>query len=434
MRFFCMIIRAIYWVLSWVCAPFVFVHLIVRGILDGSYRERRLERFGFAPRDVPHGSIWFHAVSAGEVNAAVPLIHLLRETTPGLRVLVTTTTPAGSAEVSRRLKDIVAHCYAPYDLPWAVGLFLKRVRPSALLLVETELWPHLVRKTAKREIPVYLINARLSQKSARGYARLRGLTAATLASLSGIACQYEDSADRFRRLRVPDDRIHVTGNVKWDAGHSAPLSDSIRQNFEQLRKNNDTVWIAGSTHPGEEEVALQAHREIQQVLGNVALVLAPRHVDRSMEVMELCRRSGLQARGFDEPTDDTDVIVVNQMGYLAQLFAFAKVAFIGGSLQGTGGHNPIEAAVHGVPVVMGPDQHNFEEICRRFRERDCLAEVRDAGELSRAVIELVKNADEWNRQSKGLLDLVASNQGALTLLHALVQEWLGSDSKSQTSS
>lgn len=425
--------RVLHLVLSYLCIPFVFAFLLIRGIGDATYRSRRSERFGFVPQDVPQHCIWFHAVSAGEAIATVRIVKALLEVDSGLSLLVTTTTPTGSREISERLGNRVRHCYAPYDTPGSVERFLRRTKPKILLLMETELWPHLVRKTRASGASVYLINARLSEKSFRGYTRIRDLALSILDSLNGIACQDEVSAERFVKLGYSRQQTVVTGSVKWDVDLPPALPSELQRKMQSLSSRSEFTWIAGSTHPGEEEIALSAHARIRETLPRSILVLAPRHVHRCTELLELCRSSGFQTELLSSAHDKTEVILVGQMGVLFRLYGFAKLSFIGGSLQGTGGHNPIEPAIQGVPIAMGPDRHNFADICSRFERQDCLSEVSNAYDLASTVIRLWQDKDEWDRQSRLVRDVVTNNQGALPRLQSSIFQWIKEATACQTS-
>lgn len=416
--------KFVYIVLSYLCVPFVYAFLIFRGIGDPTYRSRRGERFGFVPPSIRKNCIWFHAVSAGEAVATVRIAEALLSVDADLSLLITTTTPTGSREILTRMGNHVDHCYAPYDTPGSVGRFLRRAKPKMLLLMETELWPHLVGKTRDSGVPVYLINARLSEKSMRGYARVKDLTSSMLSSMNRVACQDSDSADRFASLGYPRNQLIVTGSVKWDAEPPPPLPSKMQSRMESLNSKRDFIWIAGSTHPGEEEVVLAAHKQVKESISSAILVLAPRHIHRCTELLELCRSSGFQTEFLSFADDKTDVILVDQMGVLFRLYGFAKLAFIGGSLQGTGGHNPIEPAIQGVPIAMGSDRHNFAEICNRFEQQDCISEVRNARDLTSTVIRLLQDKDEWARQSRQVRDVVSNNQGALPRLQKSIFRWI----------
>ena len=386
----------------------------------GTYRHRVGERFGLVPPAVPPGAVWFHMVSAGETNAAAPVVRAVAERCPAHAVLVTTMTPTGSDRVRTLLGDAVAHCYAPYDYPWAVARFLAAVRPRALVLMETELWPNWIAQAHRTGTPVYLVNARLSARSLRGYQRIGPLARPMVRRLDAVLCQYEDTAARFRQLGAQ--RVETTGSVKFDA-ELPPDSFGVRQ----LPCGDAPAWIAGSTHPGEEEVILDAHRRLRRRHPNLRLIVAPRHTERAAGVARMARR-----RGFDtallstRATRETaaQVLVADVMGTLAHLYGWAEVAFVGGSLNRTGGHNPIEAAAHGLPIVMGPARFQIEEICARFLAARCLHTVTGADELAEVVGTLLADPDRRRAQGRRAQAVVDQNRGARAAVIERLCEWL----------
>ncbi len=361
-------------------------------------------------------------MSVGETISAVPTIEKFLDVYPSERVLVTTTTPTGSREVLKRLGNRVHHCYVPLDLIGCVKRFLKRTRPKILLLWETELWPNLIKECARADIPVYVLNARLSSESARRYQRFRGIVEPMLDQISGIACQYEDSASRFRELGACTDRLHVIGNVKFDL--EQPPKPHLASSLIHYCERREFVWIAGSTHSPEENIVLDAHHRIQKKFDPIGLIIAPRHVTRADEVIAMCRQMDLHSCLLSDFTEDAEVIVVDSIGWLFSLYRYASVAFVGGSLQDSGGHNPIEPAFHGVPILMGPNRKNFEEICRRFEEQDCLVEVTDAVNLAAAIVELMGDPHELSIRSERTRETVVNNRGARVRLQELVQDWV----------
>lgn len=405
----------LYNVLLTLALPWMWARLFWRARTEPEYAERVPERFGVVPRHLPKGAVWFHCVSAGETIGAAPMILKLREQLPEVPFLVTTTTPTGAARARALLGDAVAHCCAPYDFPWAVERFLRHVRPRALVLVETELWPNLVARTAARA-PVYLINARLSARSHDRYARVLRLMQRLLGSLSGALCQYEDTAERLCDLGLSAHRAHVTGSVKFDID-LPPVSSGERG-----------VWIAGSTHAPEEEIVLDAHERLRQRFAGLRLMLVPRHASRAPAVLRMATRRGLSARLQSEPalpgSMPVDVLVGDVMGTLARLYGEADVAFLGGSLDDTGGHNPIEAAVHGVPMVMGPERRNFEEVCDRFERAGCLHLVRDAEDLAGTVAGLIGDADRRRDEGAAARQVVMENAGAMLRTVDALHGWL----------
>lgn len=416
-----MLLRFAYNVLLCLALPVVWLRLFVRARREPAYAERRGERFGRVPAHVGRDVVWFHTVSAGETIGAAPVIRGLKSRLPEARFLVTTMTPAGSAQVLERLGDIVDHCYAPYDFPWAVRRFVRRVRPRALFLMETELWPNLIGATHATGASVSLINARLSERSARGYGRVRPLTRRVLTQLDQIICQYEDTARRFEALGAEPERLSVTGSIKFDLA----LPDDLDVGVERLREawlGDRRAWIAGSTHPGEDEIVLDAHRALSQRFPGLLLILAPRHPARADRLAMLARERGLQpamlsagADGGDAGTPD--VLVVDAMGRLIYLYGAADVAFLGGSLVPVGGHNPIEAAVHGIPLLMGPHRFNWTEIVRRFSDAQCLHRA-SRDRLAVIVGDLL--ADDARRRSEGqrARSVVRENQGVTAELEA----------------
>ena len=383
---------------------------------DGAYRRRIGERFGRVPPLAP-GAVWFHTVSAGEANAAAPIIRALLERCAGEPVLVTTMTPAGSARVRTLLGDAVAHCYAPYDYPWAVARFLAAVRPRALVLVETELWPNLIEQASRAGAPICLVNARLSARSFRGYRRVAPISRPMLRRLDAVLCQYEDTAARFQLLGAR--RVETTGSVKFDA-ELPPDSFGVRA----LPWDGAPTWIAGSTHPGEEEVILDAQRQLLRRLPNLRLIVAPRHTERAPAVARLARERGFGVALLSERATNFGVLVADVMGTLPHLYGLAQVAFVGGSLDRTGGHNPIEAAAQGLPLVLGPARFKIEEICARFLAADCLHTVTGADDLAQVVGGLFTDTSRRGAEGRRAKAVVEENRGATRAVVERLCEWL----------
>lgn len=417
-------VRFLYAVVSRLSLPIFFCYLLSRGIKEKAYRERKRERFGFVPTEIRIGSLWFHTVSAGEAIAAIPIIEAILQSRPTEHVLATTTTPTGYEAIKKRLGSRVDLCYVPYDVPSCVNRFLTKTQPKALFLMETELWPNLVNRTARRDTPVFLLNARLSDKSTSGYARLRDLTELMLQNIRMVASQYLDTAERFQTLGLSKERVVVTGNVKFDLNdQNASLPDDLNE-LKRLQDSGTRIWIAGSTHHPEEEVVLEAHRSVLDQSPNTKLILVPRHVKRVQEILTLCDSRGLRACLLNDFDHHSDVIVVDRMGVLFPLYQCASVAFVGGSLQQTGGHNPIEPAFFGLPILMGPNRHNFAEVCARFADRDCLFLVNNADEISSKVLYFLQDSDARARCYDGARTVVQENQGALKRICTLVNSWL----------
>lgn len=395
---------------------------------EPDYRFRVRERFGWCPRLEQPGAIWVHAVSAGEVAAAAPIVKLLLQKYPSKPILVTTSTPTGSAAVSRLFGTHVHQCYLPYDTVWCIRRFLRRTQPDVLFLIETEIWPNLIVQSKRQQLGVYVINARMSERSSEGYSRYRSLMKGVLANIDAISTQYEDSADRFLELGFLDSNIHVSGNLKFDT--STPTSTPERgAELTHSWFPNRSAWMAASTHQGEEETVLEAHQKLTKQFPSLGLILAPRHPHRAPELLSLAQKFNLTSALFSgEPTDDVNVLIVDEMGVLFPLYWVAKVVFLGGSLEGTGGHNPIEPAMVGRPLIMGPDRFNFEEVCARFEQDGCLSLVQNSQEMQDVVATLLTDSDLRAKQGESAKRVVNENQGATDRLFTLLTQWIESSS------
>ena len=411
--------RLLYTFLLYLSTPLVLLRLLWKSRLQPEYRRRVGERFGLVEPAEGGVAVWVHAVSVGESLAALPLIEqLIRRHGEG-RVWVTTTTPTGSERVQAALGHRVRHSYAPYDLPGSVARFLERARPRQVVIMETELWPNLFRAIRKRGLPLLVANARLSPRSFRGYGRLRRSIAGVLADCTEVAAQSEADAERFRSLGAP--RVSVMGNIKFDM--TVP-EEQLRRGRE-LRAALGTarpVWIAASTHEGEEQAALDAQRELLKRYPDSALILVPRHPQRFDEVAKLIERSGLRGvrRSAGAPDAQTQVLLGDSMGEMFAYFAAADVAFVGGSLVPVGGHNVLEPAALGLPVLFGPHMHNF--IAARDLLLGCEAAqvVGDTAQLADAVATLFGNAARRTRMGQAGKAAVEANRGALARLLALL--------------
>ncbi len=407
-------------------APLVLLRLWLRGRRAPAYRQRWPERFGFVPR-IEGRPIWVHAVSVGEAQAAAPMIKALLRDHPDIPVVVTTTTPTGSERVKALFGDQVAHVYMPYDLPGAVKRFLQRVAPRMVLIMETEIWPNLFHFCSRDGVAIVIANARMSARSARGYRRLSALTARTLAQVNLIAAQERGDADRFIELGARSEQVVVTGSIKFDI----TLPASLREQGEVLRReilgSERAVWIAASTHAGEDELILDAFAMIRERQPAALLVLVPRHPERFGPVAALCREHGFRVVQRSEGVAcraETEVFVGDTMGEMMLFYAASDVAFIGGSLVPVGGHNMLEAAALALPVVYGPHMFNFEAIQRMFLEVGASRQVDNVEDLADVVAAWLGDADQRCRVGQQGLNLVQGNRGALSRLLALIERQL----------
>jgi 3-deoxy-D-manno-octulosonic-acid transferase len=373
-----------------------------------------------------------HAVSLGEMSAAAPLVRALRLRFPDMALVVTTATPAGRARAVALFEGDADIRYLPYDTPGAVRRFLKRTRPRAAIIMETELWPNLLRECERSGIPVLLASARLSLRSVSRYRRFRGLFAGVFSNNLLVAAQSAEDAERFRSIGAPAERTLVVGNVKFDAGVDAgivPAGRALRAAYAGARP----VWIAGSTHTGEEEQLLDAHALLLNSTPNAVLLLVPRHKDRFAAVAELLARRGVRfarrsrmASGEEAPQlpSNTAVLFVDTVGELATLYASADVAFVGGSLVAVGGHNLLEPAALGLPVLTGPSHFNGKEIAQLLLARGAALEVQSAENLAATLQQLL--AAPQRREQIGLIgkEIIAANRGSVARLLALIEPWL----------
>ncbi|PNA01663.1 MULTISPECIES: lipid IV(A) 3-deoxy-D-manno-octulosonic acid transferase [unclassified Pseudomonas] len=412
--------RTLYTLLFHLGLPLVALRLFLRGRKAPAYRARIAERFACGLPPMRQGGIWVHAVSVGESIAAAPMVRALLKQYPDLPVTLTCMTPTGSERIRAMFEGEprVQHCYLPYDLPWAAGRFLDHVRPRLGIIMETELWPNHIHQCARRGIPVALANARLSERSARGYARFAGLTRPMLEEMNLIAVQTETEAERFRALGARHECVQVTGSIKFDLTIDDQLLPRACALREQWAARQRPVWIAASTHDGEDALILEAHRELLKVHSDALLILVPRHPERFAAVHELCagQFSTVRRSAGDAVTAQTQVLLGDTMGELLFLYALADIAFVGGSLVPTGGHNPLEPAALALPVLMGPHVFNFLEISAMLREAGALQQVDDAEGLAAAVRRLVELPQDARRMGEAGRAVMRANQGALQRL------------------
>jgi len=392
--------RHLYSALLYALLPLVVVRMLWRSRRAPAYRRRLAERFGVFAADADctqaagRPSIWVHAVSVGEVLAAAPLVENLLRDYPAYRVVVTTTTPTGSQRVRALFAGRVFHVYAPWDLPGPVRRFLDRTRPHLLVLMETELWPNLLHGCATRGCRIVLANARLSQRSAEGYARIAAMTRAMLEDLDTVACQFPADGERFLSLGLAPAKLQVIGSLKFDVHPD----DAARSRAAALRRqfgaDARSIVVAASTHPGEEECLLAALAQLRRGGDNCLLVLAPRHPERCADVLALCTRTGWKVATFSAATalsNSDDILLVDTVGELFPMFGAATVAFIGGSLVPRGGHNVVEAAAWGVPVLSGPHMDNVAGASALLVDAGAMIMLADARPLAATLARLLSN-------------------------------------------
>jgi 3-deoxy-D-manno-octulosonic-acid transferase len=387
----------------------------------GKYRASFRERLGRLPPGLAGGGgpvVWIHAVSVGEVLAARPLLRGLRQRLPAHRLVLSTTTVTGQALARGSAAGADAVFFAPFDWKGPVRAALAAVRPSLLVLVETELWPNLIHEARRAGVRVAVANGRISPRSFRRYRLVRGLLRRVLRDVDLFLMQADAHAGRIRDLGAPPARVRVTGNLKYDALPAAASrsADTLARLLLDGRADR-VLWVAGSTVPGEEEHVLRALREVRARVPGVRLVVAPRQPERFAEVHALAERAGFTtarrtALG-DGPWAEGDVLVLDTMGELADVYPLAAVVFVGGSLEPAGGHNVLEAAVAGKAVIVGPHMENFQEIADEFRREGALVQVGGPAELPGAVAGLLLEPQRRQAVGERARALVARNRGAV---------------------
>ena len=389
--------------------PFILLRLCWRARLQPAYLQHVSERFAhYRSRKDSRPVIWLHAVSVGETRAASPLIHALRTQYPTHRILITHMTPTGRETGEALYGDNVERCYLPYDTPWAAVRFLNHFHPVLGLLMETEIWPNLIRVCRRHAVPLHLVNARLSEKSFSGYQRMGQFATQTIAALAGIAAQSEADATRFRALGA--DHVSVMGNLKFDVPSNAEEITRGERWKEAL--NGRPVILAASTREGEEALLFEAGLH---AIENALLIIVPRHPQRFDEVAVLLEKHNIAYQRRSSNTaiaQDTRVLLGDSMGEMSAYYACCDVAFIGGSLLPFGGQNLIEACALGKPVLIGEHTYNFSEAAISAISAGAALRVTDAADLVRKAGALLTHQDLATRMSAAALTFAQEHTGA----------------------
>ncbi|WP_426817270.1 lipid IV(A) 3-deoxy-D-manno-octulosonic acid transferase [Winslowiella sp. 2C04] len=416
----------IYTALLYLIQPLIWLRLWLRGRKAPAYRKRWAERYGFCAGKVKPDGILLHSVSVGETLAAVPLVRALRHRYPTLPITVTTMTPTGSERAQSAFGKDVHHVYLPYDLPGAINRFLDTTRPKLVIIMETELWPNIIKALHDRKIPLVIANARLSERSAAGYKKLGKFMRQLLQRITLIAAQNQEDGERFVSLGLKRSHLTVTGSLKFDISVTPELAAravTLRRQWAPRRP----VWIATSTHEGEESIILDAHRKLLARFPDLLLILVPRHPERFTVARDMTQKAGLSyiMRSSGEiPSGSTQVVIGDTMGELMLLYGIADLAFVGGSLVERGGHNPLEPAAHALPVLMGPHIFNFKDICSKLQQADGLITVTDADSLDKEIGTLLTDDDYRRYYGRHAVEVLHQNQGALQRLLQLLEPHL----------
>jgi len=407
-------------------------YFVVQGLRHRKYFHNLRQRFGRLPESVRRlapGGIWVHAVSVGEVLAVVPLLRHLKQRFPNCTLLLSTVTLTGQRVAARDPQLADATFYFPFDFSFALRRALAEVRPALVVIAETEIWPNFLLEAQRAGVPVVFVNGRLSDRSFRCHCALpfwRAFLRRGLSTPALFLMQTEQDADRIRALGAPPARVAVGGNLKFDVPCPA------RPGFLDALEQDGPVIVAGSTMEGEDGILVEALGALQREFPGTLLVLAPRHPERFERVAALLearrlrflRRSAARGTNHFSGTNRPDVLLLDTVGELAGTYAAATVAFVGGSLVPAGGHNPIEPALWGKPILFGPSMENFRQMARAFQQAGAALEVRDPADLGRRLAELLRNPEQRAAMGRAALALVEANRGAAARAAEKVAEFL----------
>lgn len=418
--------RLLYNILFPICfflsAPFYFLKMWRRGNWQKGFGQRfgrysgKLKQ-GLTNRDI----LWLHAVSVGEVNICTQLIQALEPRAPNLKIVVSTTTSTGMGELLRKLPVHIDKIYYPVDARRIVRRAIAVIHPIAIVLIEAEIWPNFLWAANDRRIPLFLVNARLSERSFRGYKRFGFLFRQIFSSFAGVGCQNESDAARLREIGFPSDKVHAFGNLKFDA---AKLDDRRLLNvpalLAQLGVNGAPILVAGSTHSGEEAILAELFLRLRKKFPQLFLIMVPRHFERGKEVgreletrgIKFIYRSNITSETSHSP-GDVDCLLVNTTGELKYFYEQASVIFVGKSLTAEGGQSPIEPGALGKAMVFGPNMQNFALIAESFVKKDGAIQVRDAAELETTLSDLLSDENRRSVLGKNALQVVRENLGAI---------------------
>ncbi len=405
--------RLLYTLLIYLFSPVILFFLYRPKKGKPGFESRWKEHLGFVPLPRNQDPVWIHAVSVGETLAITPFIQAFKKQHPDTPIILTTTTRTG-ADQAQKLGELIEHRYAPLDYPDVLSRFFSRIQPRMLIIMETELWPNLLNQCHNRSIPVVIMNARLSERSCQRYQHIRSFFASMSQAIKLLLCQHQDDAARFVRLGVSPENIQVTGSVKFDIHLN---QDQIEQSSKDRKfLKGRPVWIAASTHKGEDELILQAHRKILTLYPNALLILVPRHPERFTAVAELCiAEKFTMCRRSDAITglSVNQILLGDSMGEMAYYFQLADIAFMGGSFVTVGGHNLLEPAALAKPTLIGPHFFNFTDITNQLVDKKACFIVENQEALADRIIELLKNPELQHDMGMAGFDVVTANQGAL---------------------
>ena len=395
---------------------------LLRATRERGFVERIKQSFGFYPKETidkvaRKDAIWVHAASVGEIVATSPLVREFRKVFPTTPILVSVVTTGGYEMANRIIKDADAIIYFPLDLPFLASRVVDRIRPRVFLPVETELWPNFLKKAKQLDVPVMMVNGRISDRSVKQYKYLFGMLREMIGTVKCFAMQSSIDADYIMRLGAPRELVTVTGNTKFDQAYTSVSPDERAELIRELGLSGAShIMIAGSTHRGEEELVLAAFRAVREQEPGVRLIIAPREVLRTMEVEHLCRRAGFTVntrKNLQQGSEGgEDIVILDTVGELGRVYGLGDVIYIGGSLVAHGGHNILEPAAHGKAIIVGNQMFNFKDIHALFRSHDAVVTVANGEELTRETLRLFGDPAERERLVRETLAIIDENKGA----------------------
>jgi len=404
-------------------------------IISGKWHSQFNTRFGCFPSSwvqelKEKRCIWIHAVSVGEVLVVVDLIERVKKIFPDHKIVCSTVTKTGNVIAREKLDKSCLVIYAPLDFSWIVHKFISLINPLIYISTETEIWPNLYTALNKRGVPILQINGRISDNAFKGYHRARFLTKRVLSCVESFCMQSPLDADRIKRLGAREDKVHVVGNLKFDTIPDSTERTKTEFGFQAA----EDLFVAGSTHPGEEKILIDAYKEISRGFSNVRLVIAPRHIERTDEIIKLIESMGYSAIRFSqingkEGHAQRSVVVVDTIGQLRELYRLAKIVFVGKSLTVGGGQNVIEPAYFGKPTIVGPLTQNFKDAVNIFKRSDAIIEVQNGDQLSSEVLELLKNPERAQKMGEAAKRTIKEYQGATTRTVEAIKGILGQNNK-----
>lgn len=412
----------IYRLLILLLFPLLLLALLLRSISNKQYRQRINERLGFFPKPYKQGGIVVHAASVGEVIALKPFIEQLLASYPSQAITITTFTPTGSEQAKKMFGSLVQHGFLPLDIFPCTQLFLSRLKPKLVIFMETELWPNLIAQCASKKIKLLLINGRLSKNSMKSYQKMSALIAPALNRFDKILCQSQDNYENFLQIGATPKRCEVSGNLKFDLSiNQATLGKA--QQLQQFLPTNRPIWLVASTHEGDEEISLNAFKEIKKQFPTLLLILVPRHPERFKQVADLCQHHHFTLAKRSEETQiiEQDIWLLDTLGELMATFSLANLVTMGGSFSHIGGHNPLEPALFKKAIIVGPNMSNFKEVMQQLQQGNAIVQLpaptstdTHSQALATATISLLKDQQQLDFLGEQAHQVVMANQGAST--------------------